>query len=76
MIIPDGGGEVEAAVEVSEAAIGGEAAAAAAEEAACATTSIWAALMSCWNLQCYNRTKLFGFSKPLSRKFHAYKSCC
>jgi len=41
---PDGGGEVEAAVEVSEAAIGGEAAAAAAEEVACATTSIGAAL--------------------------------
>jgi len=41
---PDGGGEVEAAVEVSDAAIGGEAAAAAAEEVACATTSIGAAL--------------------------------
>ena len=45
--MPDGGGEVEAAVEVSDAAIGGEAAAAAAEEVACATTSIGAALKGC-----------------------------
>jgi len=40
-----GGGEVEAAFEVREAAIGGEAAAAAAEEAACATTSMSASLI-------------------------------
>ena len=45
-VVPNGGGDVEAAVEVREAAIGGEAAAAA-EEAACATTSIVADQMGC-----------------------------
>ena len=51
--IPDGGGEVEAAFEVRDAAIGGEAAAAAAEDAACATTSISALLMG------YNTNYIF-----------------
>jgi len=46
---PDGGGEVDAAVEVREAAIGGEAAAAA-EEAADVTTSIYASLMGFFDI--------------------------